>query len=83
MAALESAMNGYPEWRQDYTARVSVDVAQEGIDIPDFTLGMVHQKPTDRVRVVIEGEKTLVTALLGRNWLKRCEKVMAETRRDV
>lgn len=74
-------MNGYPEWHQDYTARVSVDVAIEGLDVPNFRLGTMDQQRTGRVRIVIEGEKELVEQLLGKNWLERCRRVTAEVKK--
>jgi hypothetical protein len=64
---------GYPEWKQNKSAEVSVSRDVEAYDWPNLSLGMIESKPSGRVRVVIEGEADLVDELLGKNFGRRCE----------
>lgn len=62
---MREGFSGYPEWRRDPGARLTVSVDVETYSWPNYDRGVMQTDPSGRRRVVIEGEEALVDAILA------------------
>lgn len=71
----------YPTWEPNYASKITWEIAYDDLQVHG-PYGTLETHPTNRMRVIVEGERALVTELLGRNFPQRTKRLEKRIRKE-